>query len=792
MNKGKKIIAFVIVIFTVTSNCFAQEITDAKVKSGFLYKFLENVKWENEDKIETFKVGVFSSDETLNEAITSLNNLTIKEKNIHVVFFNKLSQITPCQLIMVSYTNRNEVSNIFDKVKGTQTLIVADRCDQKSSFMFNFIHTNDGKVEFEINPKNMVDENLYASPKLLLIGGKEIDVRKLYIQTEKSLQDEKERSDNFELELTEKKQELEKLKDQLIVLREEILSQNENINDQKNVLNNLLAQIEEQEQILKLKTSQNAELISEINDNERSLIIKDNELLKKDSSIISKQRIIEKYTHLQDSLQRRVNVQNEKIQTQKVAIYHIMAILLLILILGLLLVRNYRIKKEANKILEKLSIVASETDNAVMIMDATGKFEWLNEGFTRMYGYTFDEFISTKGDNILLASTHENIKDIFNNCIKSKKSIIYETTNTSRNNTKTFVQTTLTPILDKDKNITKLVAIDANISDIKYAEEKIIQKNTEIQKQADKLTAQANQLSKANLILEEQKEKLQETLLQLKNTQTQLVESEKMASLGILTAGIAHEINNPINFVNAGIDGLQTTINDLITILDKYDEINENNTNEKIAEIDTLKKDIEYKEIRNGLEILLSNIKIGAVRATDIVRSLKTFTFLDDGEFRFSDIHENIDSILIMLRNLYSGSVEIIKEYDNLPKIECFPGRINQALMNIILNSLQAIEDKGTITIRTRLNKEKEDEKRIAIEIEDTGQGMTDEIKQQIFDPFFTTKEMGKGTGLGLSITHSIIEKHQGSIEVISEVGKGTKFIVYLPLNREERVLKNG
>ncbi|MBN1182705.1 MAG: DUF4154 domain-containing protein [Bacteroidales bacterium] len=778
------------ITFLLCKNIFAQEITDDKVKAGFIYKFLEYTKWENEEEIKTFKVGVYSNDKTLNSTLQSLENLTIKDKKIEVVYFSNIAQIEPCQIIMVSYTNRDKVAAIFDKTKNTQTLLVSDRCDQKRFFMINFIHTENGKIEFEINPKNMADENLYASPKLLLIGGKEIDVRKLYLETEKSLQDEKERSEGFEQELETKKQELQELKTQLILFRQEILKQNEtidaqnqNITNQKKILNKVLKQIVEQDAILNAKTSQNKNLITEINKNEL-------ELNKKDSSLIEMQKTMYEYTILQAELKEKINKQLEKIRTQRLILILVIAILILTLTLGFLLYRNNQIKKEANIKLEKLSIVASETDNAVMIMDASGKFEWLNEGFTRMYGYTLTEFIKTKGDNILIASNNQDIQSIFDKCIKTKKSITYETSNTSRNNTKLFVQTTLTPILDKSDNITKLVAIDANITDIKYAEEKIIQKNIEIQKQADELAIQTTQLSKANIILEEQKEKLQETLLQLKSAQTQLVESEKMASLGILTAGIAHEINNPINFINAGIDGLNITIKDLMLILKKYDEIDKNNIDIIITEIAKLKTQIDYEEVIKGLEVLLNNIKVGAIRATSIVKSLKTFTWLDDGELRFSDIHENIDSALILLRNLCKDKVEIIKEYGNLPKIECFPGRINQMFMNIILNSLQAIDEKGTITIKTRLDKEKE--KRIAIEIKDTGHGIPEEIIQHIFDPFFTTKEMGKGTGLGLSITQSIIEKHKGNIEVLSEVGKGTKFIVYLPLHNEEFVLNNG
>lgn len=775
---------FLLILFSgiISLHCYAQEISDIQVKTAFLHKFLDYVKWEDESSIETFIIGIYGDDPSLLSTVKSIEKITVKEKNIKVVSFGKASQITKTHLLMVTHESRNELPRIFDRIKSTNTLLVSDRCDFKRSIMINFIHNEEGKVEFEINPKNMADENLYASPKLLLIGGKEIDVRQLYLETEKSLQVEKERAENIEQQLADRLVEIETQNTKLKILNEEVVRQNriidsqmEEINNQRDTLKRLLSQTHAQEEILAKKIRDNQKLTDAIVTNELQLQARDIEINQKDSNLMVMEHKINNYTILRSRLEEKISRQLDKINTQETVLILVLVLLSLSMVLIFLVFRNYRIKKQANKILEKLSIVASETDNAVMIMDKDGRFEWINEGFTRLYGYSFDEFVKEKGNGLINASANPDIESIVNKCFSTKKSIIYETTSLSASGEKLYIQTTLTPIHNKHQKIIKLVAIDTDISEIKKAEAKILQKNKEIQEQA-------NSLTKANIILEEQKEKLQETLMELKNTQIQLVESEKMASLGLLTAGLAHEINNPVNFINAGIDGLIVTLNDILPILNKYDQINNGNSDKILKEINSLKKEIGYHELVDGLNVLVNNIKTGASRTAEIVKSLRTFSRLDESELKFSDIHENIESTIIMLRNSYKERIEIIKEYGNIPKIECYPGKLNQVLMNILLNAIQAIEDKGEITIRTSLPENTSN--LLLIEISDTGTGISDDVIPHIFEPFYTTKDIGQGTGLGLSISYSVVEKHNGKIEVESELGKGTKFAIYLPIIR--------
>ncbi len=275
------------------------------------------------------------------------------------------------------------------------------------------------------------------------------------------------------------------------------------------------------------------------------------------------------------------------------------------------------------------------------------------------------------------------------------------------------------------------------------------------------------------------------TLTNLKDTQSQLVDAEKMAALGQLTAGIAHEINNPINFVTSNIKPLELDINDLKEIITKYEEIDfDQDVKAQVEEIENFKKQIDLNFVNNEITSLLSGISEGAKRTAEIIRSLRNFSRVDETDMKPIDLNEGLQSTLVLVRNNLPDNLTVIKEYGNLPKVECLPGKINQVFMNLVSNAIQAIktkdvqQDEEFLTIKTWYV-----DQQVKISIKDTGIGMTEEVKHRIFEPFFTTKDIGEGTGLGLSIVFSIIEKHKGHIEVLSKFGEGTEFIITLNVN---------
>ena len=271
---------------------------------------------------------------------------------------------------------------------------------------------------------------------------------------------------------------------------------------------------------------------------------------------------------------------------------------------------------------------------------------------------------------------------------------------------------------------------------------------------------------------------------ELKDAQIQLVDAEKMASLGQLTAGIAHEINNPINFVKSNIGPLQMDIDDLISIIDAYQPLHEIPVDEipdKLKEVKRLKDKIDIDYLKNEVENLVSGIRDGAERTVEIVKGLRTFSRLDEGEIKTVNIYEGLDSTIVLLRNMLNENIIIEKDYQADGVIECFPGKLNQVFMNIISNAIHAIKLKGDRTEKNYIRIfSKVVDGMLELHIKDTGVGMPDEVRRKIFDPFFTTKEVGEGTGLGLSIVYKIIFMHFGKIDVQSSPGNGAEFIISL------------
>ena len=290
-------------------------------------------------------------------------------------------------------------------------------------------------------------------------------------------------------------------------------------------------------------------------------------------------------------------------------------------------------------------------------------------------------------------------------------------------------------------------------------------------------------LREKNALIEQSRDELSHALHDLKQTQSQLVHSEKMASLGQMTAGVAHEINNPINFVSVGIDSLRQNIQDIHGVLDEYLKLRPEQDLEtlqnQLKRIDKLKREIELPELVSEAEELFASIKNGARRTTEIVKSLRNFSRLDEDTLKPARLEDGLDSTLVILQNQLKDRITVEKQYAPLPEVDCYPGPLNQVFMNILTNAAQAIEGPGVIRISTGA-----EEGYATVRIRDSGAGMPPDVLKRIFDPFFTTKAVGVGTGLGLSITFGIIERHHGRIRAESVVGEGTEFIIQIPLNR--------
>ena len=323
-------------------------------------------------------------------------------------------------------------------------------------------------------------------------------------------------------------------------------------------------------------------------------------------------------------------------------------------------------------------------------------------------------------------------------------------------------------------------------------ENEIAQKNAlEISKENERLIREQNielerKVHQRTDELQQANNTLNQAIKDLKDAQSQLVDSEKMAGLGQLTAGIAHEINNPINFVTSNIKPLELDIKDLNDVIDMYDKIDHSSDlTEQLAAIESFKKRIDLTFIKEEINSLLNGIKEGASRTSEIIRSLKNFSRLDESDTKPVDLNEGLDSTLILVRSTFPSNLQVNKNYSELPKVECLPGKMNQVFMNLISNAVEAIKSNDNPHAEERLDITTwREQDMVKVSIKDSGSGMSEEVKNKIFEPFFTTKDVGEGTGLGLSIVYRIIESHNGSIEVFSKINEGTEFIITLPINR--------
>ncbi|MEM7553746.1 MAG: ATP-binding protein [Cyanobacteria bacterium P01_A01_bin.84] len=306
-----------------------------------------------------------------------------------------------------------------------------------------------------------------------------------------------------------------------------------------------------------------------------------------------------------------------------------------------------------------------------------------------------------------------------------------------------------------------------------------------------------NELEESRKILAYRSKELETTLQNLQTMQVQIVQSEKMSALGQMVAGIAHEINNPVNFIHANITHLEEYSEDMLCLIALYKSYFPNPP----IEIQNAQDEIELEYLQADLNKILQSMSTGTERIREIVLSLRNFSRLDESEVKEVDIHEGIESTLLILKHRLEATseqpgIEITRDYGTLPLVKCYPGQLNQVFMNILLNAIYALEELHRKSNQTEANKIDYQiqirtsvvDSFIEIVIADNGIGIPESIQKEIFNPFFTTKPVGKGTGMGMSISYQIIvEKHGGKLNCFSNVGKGTEFAIQIPTGLRQK-----
>ena len=444
------------------------------------------------------------------------------------------------------------------------------------------------------------------------------------------------------------------------------------------------------------------------------------------------------------------------------------------------------VDQKLQQTLKELSELKFSLDQSaiVAITDAEGIITYINNKFCEISKYSPQELIG-HNHKIINSGYHsqEFFKEFWQTIVSGK---VWKGTikNRAKDGTHYWVDTTVIPFLDDTGKPYKYLSIRYDITQAKEAE-------AESRKQA---------------------EQLEIALQKLKLTQSQLVQTEKMSSLGQLVAGVAHEINNPVSFIYGNLVHANEYIESLLELLHLYQQ----NYTEPVPEIKALAESSDIDFLMEDLPKMLNSMKMGANRIREIVLSLRNFSRHDESEMKLVDIHEGIDSTLLILQSQLKGKGEIaeirvMKEYGNLPLIECYPSQLNQVFMNIIANAVDALEKfriNESVAVKGKVNKieayplcpiptiriqtQVKGKNQVMISIFDNGIGIDPEVMQRLFDPFFTTKDVGKGTGLGLSISyHIVVEKHQGELNCVSYLGQGTKFMIVIPILQENSETKS-
>jgi two-component system, NtrC family, sensor kinase len=313
----------------------------------------------------------------------------------------------------------------------------------------------------------------------------------------------------------------------------------------------------------------------------------------------------------------------------------------------------------------------------------------------------------------------------------------------------------------------------------------VMQKNQELEAERvaleERVKHRTHDLETLNQQLLANNVELQQLNEKLETAHTQLLQSEKMASIGQLAAGVAHEINNPVGFVNSNLGALEKYMDQLFQVIAAYGKAEVLAGGQLNAEVDKVKASVDLPYLMEDIPNLVKESRDGLARVKQIIQDLKDFSHVDESTWQMADLEKGMDSTLNVVSNEIKYKAEVVKEYAALPDVECMPSQINQVFMNLLVNAAQAIEEKGVITIRSGTAGDE-----VWLEVADSGKGIAPEHLNRIFDPFFTTKPIGKGTGLGLSLSYGIVQKHHGRIEAKSELGKGTAMRVWLPLRQEE------
>lgn len=795
MNFQLKYIALLFLL--IHWNASAQ-VDSKKIKATILFQICEYISWSEGKESETFTIGVFDSPEMFTEDIEFLAKIKqIKLRKVDIKKLNSSNTLDDFHVLVIQENSiKSQPKELYLTCIEKGILLITDESTTPEYSMINLKYNRvEGNVNFEINKKGLDNAGLKYKDELLLHGGTIIDIRNLYRESKVQLETEVEKVSNLQKTLHEINKELTIKQNTIDILSQEIELQrikhtnlDDSIKTQKKIILKQSTEINKKVNLLLEAQQSLMDLKLQQYNLSKEIVTKEQSLQKLDTIIREREfQIKEQF----DTLNLKEQIIKEKDKTLALsfgfgALFFLSAVFIL---------KAYRTKKRYNAQLElevdkrtmelrelnssleqeiekrKLfeeKLIRSErnyreifnsTSDAIIVHALNGKILDVNSSMLNLYGYNRNEIEEIHVSELSANETdfsEKIIKHNIENAIKDGMTT-FDWKARRKNNECLWVQVVLkTATIGGEERILALVRdIDEKkrneleLENYRYRLEQMVHQRTEeLEKVNNELEAINEELFSTNESLLQQKNELQATLNELKKAQEQLVESEKMASIGFLAAGVAHEINNPLNFIQGGLFGLTSYIEEHLTS--------------------------HFSELKP----LLKAIDTGIQRATNIVTGLNHFSRRNDTSMICCNLDTIISNCLVMLQNNIKNRITISKDIKfDAREVTGNEGKLHQALLNILINATQAIENNGVITITSKRAGDL-----IKLQISDTGSGMDKEIISKIFEPFYTTKDPGEGTGLGLSITQKIISEHSGSIQISSELGKGTTVSILLPM----------
>lgn len=829
-----------------TDTPLSKQVSEAKIKAALVINFAQNIQWVNESAISVYKIGIIDQDSSVYNELLSVRNIQkIKGKSFSVDYLDHEFNYSNYNILYFGEKTGKTLSNIYRDINRKGILVITDRSADRVLTMINIIFNKDKKTfSFEINKENLDANGFIVNSKILLLGGSYVDIKELYLQTSEQLHRETERINQYKAELDRISKEKEEYQSEINELNKKIGKLASSIKQSEEEYAQLTGKLKGRDSLLSLRTLELQKKVEESRALQSLIKSQLNSIRNASSKLDSLDTEIDVKQRALDAKQTQIEKQNKQINQQDLEILYQQRrfLVVMLIVLGLLLSLffaywAYRMKLNLNQKLEKqvdertcelqksreyyanlfenspiamFELDLSALNSFVEKIDYINKLpnlksqeasKLINEGLrlikvinTNQSGielFGFKSKVDAEKNYIKTYNpefTPESFRNVLFAMVEKKSSCAYEGIRQTVNGDILYVHLKWMVLPGYEGNYEKVLLTVSDITKLKNYQKELNRHKDHLEdivfERTNEIIKLNQELTSTNAELQKKTEELSQIIQMLESTQDQLIQSEKMASLGMLTAGIAHEINNPVNFISGSYQALQIQIDQMWALLNEFrDGVSSPNSRSVLSEIEAKHK-ITVNDLFQSMKFLLMNIETGINRTTEIIRSLMTFSRNESQEFSVFDIKTGIRDVLVILKSRYSGRINVVEEYDsNLPEIVCNSNGISQVFMNLLSNAIDSIHDQGEIKITAKYKPTTEE---VLIRVMDSGAGIPEDIIDKIFDPFFTTKEVGKGTGLGLYISYNMVKAHQGTIDVDSTPGKGTTFTVCLPKNAKK------